>query len=145
MMINQIKPGYTLFITSYIGDADYYNTEVLTGLNRQQAQLVERFVRRCISGYNHPEDSVYDKHSERFDMGRVYRHFSFEEIARLFDAVYPGTYLASKEDEQVAEALKDLALDILGCPDPYTDHLRTFTGLKVAYFSEGQALTDTVA
>jgi hypothetical protein len=143
-MINEIKPGYTLFITSYLGDADYYNTEVVTGLNRSQAKLVERFVRGCISGYNHPEVSLYDRDGDKFDMSQVYRHFTESDLDNVFNAVYPGAVLSSRQEEQVAEALSDLTYDLFGSACEYTGSLRCFDGLKVAYFPDHQTLEDSV-
>lgn len=140
-MIDQIKPGFTLFITSYLGDADYYNTEVITGLDRQQARLVERFVRGCISPWE--EKSIYNE-DERIDISKVKEQFALGEIECLLNAVYPGAVLNSFEDSQVAEALSDLTYDILGTACEYTSSLRCFSGLKVAYFSDHQDLTCSV-
>lgn len=144
MSLEKIKSGYALFITSYLGDADYYNTEVITGLTVYQAQLVERFVRGCISGYNEPKTSLYNKDGDAFDMARVLKHFEIGEIENLFKAVYPGAVLDSLEEEQVAEALRDLTFDLLGSTDPYMDYLRHFSSLEIAYFTKEHELINTL-
>lgn len=144
MTLEKIKPGYALFITSYLGDADYYNTEIITGLSISQAKLVERFVRRCVSGYNEPKTSLYNENGDGFDMERVLNHFDIGEIENLFLAVYPGAVLDSFEDTQVAEALRDLTYDLLGGTDPNTNYLRCFSSLKIASFSESHELINTL-
>jgi len=144
MTLEKIKPGYALFIDTYLGDADYYNTEIITGLSREHAVLIERFVRRCISGYNYPNESVYNRNGDGFDMSRVLNHFDIREIEQLFNAMYPGCVLDSLDDESVAEALRDLTLDLFGSGDPHTSDLRQFSSLKVAYFNVEHPLIETL-
>lgn len=144
MSLEKIKSGYALFITSYLGDADYYNTEIITGLSSNQAKLVERFVRRCVCGYNSPETSIYNRDGDGFDMVRVLKHFDIGEIENLFKAVYPWAVLVSLEDEQVEEALRDLTYDLLGSTDPNTNYLRFFSSLEIAYFTKEHQLISTL-
>jgi hypothetical protein len=141
-MIDQLKPGFTLFITSYLGDADYYNTEVITGLDRQQARLVERFVRGCRPSWE--PNSFYDSEGTGYNMSTIKQQFSLGEIECLFDAVFPGVVLDSLEDDQVSDALGELAYELLGASCEYTDHLRRFESLRVAYFSDHQDLTTSL-
>jgi hypothetical protein len=143
-MIDVIKPGYTLFLSSYLGDADYYNTNTITGLTKPQALLVERFVQRCISGYNFPDSSVYSRDSESLDMDRLLTHFSMGEVEMLLTAVWPGVVLDSHEPDQVEEAMRDLVFELLGHSDPHNGELPSFDGLKAAYFDNNKVLTNRV-
>lgn len=143
-MINIIKPGYTLFFNSYLGDADYYNTEAITGLSRAQAQLLEKFAKLCVSGYNFPDKSIYARNDESVDFDKVLQHFSISEVENIFNAVWPDVVLDSYEPDQLEDALNDLVCECLGNREPYTERLPYFDFIKVAYFENQQVLQNTV-
>lgn len=143
-MIDQFLPGYTLFITSYLGDADYYDTKVVTGLTIEQARAVEKFVRACISGYNFPEESIYNRDSDSFDPKRVDKHLTKEDVLLLVSVIYTDSSIPEGGWNSYAiEALRDCAIELMGCSDPYTDRLRSFDYLKAAYFTEPVQLRST--
>jgi len=141
-MINIIKPGYTLFITSSQGDQEYFNTEAVTGLTFAQAALVEKFAKLCVSGYKFPDRSIYSKDCGNLDMDRVLRHFSEEDLNLLFRAIWPECTLDSWETDQVEGALRDLIHEIFGTFTEY--YMAQFEFLKVAYFESSQVLQDSV-
>ena len=145
-MITEFKPGYTLFITSYLGDADYYNTETVTGLTLGQAKLVERFLNACISGYNHPDKSIYSRNSDEIDLYRVAKHFSLEEVTELVKIFYQNLNDVNIDwnDDGLSYLLRDLTYDLMGHGDPHTDYLRTFDSFKVAYFHDSVLLQEHV-
>lgn len=140
-MISEFKAGYTLFITSYLGDADYYNTEAVTGLTLEQAQLTERFLRRCISGYNFPNKSIYALQSDEIDLERVAKHFTPEELASLLKWD-KGTTI--EWNDELGSALQDLTYDLMGHGDPYTDCLRSFHSLEAVFFPMDVAMARTI-
>lgn len=141
-MIDQFLPGYTLFITSYLGDADYYDTKVVTGLTIEQARAVEKFVRACISGYNFPEESIYNRDSNSFDLERVDNRLTKEDLWLLAETVFSKPSVP-EDPEALEQDLKDIVVELMGYSDPYTDHLRSFDSLKAVYFTEPVQLRST--
>ena len=141
-MIDKFLPGYTLFITSYLGDADYYDTKVVTGLTLEQARAVEKFARACISGYNFPEESIYNRSSNCFDLERVGNHLTKEELWLLAETVFSKPSVP-EDAEALEQDLRDIQVELMGYADQYTDHLRNFDSLKAVYFTEPVQLRST--
>lgn len=141
-MIDQFLPGYTLFITSYLGDADYYDTKVVTGLTVEQARAVEKFVRACVSGYNYPEGSIYNRNSDGFDIERVADLIPKEDLWLVAEVVFSKPSVP--EDAKALEQyLGDILVELMGYSDPFNDQLRAFDSLKALYFTEPVQLRST--
>lgn len=135
-MTDQIKQGYIAFITSYLGDADYYATEMFSGLTRRQVDLLTRFVKGCVMPGGHSSYSFYSEDGSRFVMSEVYKQFDKDELLQVMRIAWSEVEF-DEESEYVeqnrSDALHDLTYEFFGSGDPNGYGFRVFNSIKVGY------------
>lgn len=146
-----IPKGYALSITTWENDGDEYDTNVVTGLTKEQVNehlLVLGWFSHCandLGGENLCYPDFLDRLFDNYKSGKL----SLEFISTFTKSEFPAIDCSDVEQEIWAELLhpdidSDRLYDLLGCSEYYDElYMRVVSNVTVHHFEEDLVIPNT--
>lgn len=134
--MTQLNKGFTIFITSWENDGDFYNTTSITGLNKESIKFIVGFLELFRSRNRRSDTTCYGNAPTQDGIPNVENYVkSYLEANKVLPKPYAHWCEGEFKIDDLVDLTSEIQYDLLGTGDQ-GDYYRVFEKAEVFYLPE---------